>query len=348
MAEDLWDRLLDTYFPYKFETILNLVDEYTLFCYYMEEDVLINQVILSPLRDPAKDKEDTAPSFVIYETTTGLFQLRFFDFGKGDKGGNIFDFVKELYGLKTIGEAVVKITKDFELGLFSNTDTSNKKTFLESKPWSKKQRVQIKDVIPLSKFTSEGINYWKQYYITPEILEEYNVKQISSVVTDVGIISVKDSIAFSYRIGTKHKIYQPFNKELKFRNNYPSTYVEGYYQLVQRIQKSNILFITKSTKDIMVLRALGLDAVAPKAENILIPEFIQIELRKMYKHIVTLFDDDPAGQKGSSKYSYPRIWIPINSHAIGEVKDISDYIKVYGPEATKQLLFNLLTNGSRK
>src|SRR6478735_11973827 len=97
-------------FPDK-KAILDLVDDYTLFCYYLNDDVFVNQVILSPLRDPSKDQPDTLPSFVIYESRYN--KLRFFDHGKGGKGGDIFDFVQELYGLNTFGEACIKICQDF-------------------------------------------------------------------------------------------------------------------------------------------------------------------------------------------------------------------------------------------
>ena len=95
----------------------------------------------------------------------------------------------------------------------------------------------------------------------------------------------------------------------------------------------------------MVLRALGQDAIAPKAENILIPDFILTELSKHYKHIVMLLDADSAGVKGASKYPYPSIWLPILKYNENNtLKDVADYVKVFGIDYTKTLLFNLLTN----
>ena len=82
------------------------------------------------------------------------------------------------------------------------------------------------------------LQYWKNYYVNTTILNEYNVNEIRGLKTERNIISLK-SLAFSYRIGDKFKIYQPFDLEFKFRNNYPSTYVEGYYQLIQRTASYN-------------------------------------------------------------------------------------------------------------
>jgi DNA primase len=85
---------------------------------------------------------------------------------------------------------------------------------------------------------------------------------------------------------------------------------------------------------------MGLDAVAPKGENQLIPDFIQEQFKQMYKYIVVVFDDDPAGRKGAGKYAFPAIWLPTAT----DLKDTADYIKKYGPESTKQLLKKLVTS----
>lgn len=340
LKEDAFESL-----PTK-SSILDLVDDYTLFCYYMEEDVVINKVILSPIREPGSDKADTLASFVIYQGRNG--ELRYYDYGKGGKGGDVFDFVGELFNIPILQNVLIKIDRDLELGLYyNNTAEQNpeqiaKRKFLEPKPRLVHDTVDIKDVISHKTFPIAGQEYWKQYWITLETLKEYNVTQVSTVITDRFNLSMK-GLAFAYRIGEKFKIYQPGNTEHKFINNFPANYVEGYYQLYVRKPSKPVLFITKSLKDVMVLRELKQDAISPKAENILVPTNILEDLEKQYKHIILLFDDDPAGNKAIAKYKYRSIRVPLEE----DVKDISDYIKKYGPTKTKQLLINLLSqNGT--
>lgn len=333
MSEDIISSAAASYFPDRAE-ILNLVDDYTLFCYYLNEEVYVNQVILSPLRDPAKDQPDTQPSFVIYESRYN--KLRYYDHGRGDKGGDIFDLVQELYGLTSYKQACIKICQDFGIGAYTTEVGLARRQFLQ--PGVKiKPKVEIKDVISFPAMTAEGEAYWKQYHLTPEILEEYNVKQVRSLISS-RTISTIPNMAFSYRIGTYYKIYQPFEPDYKFLNNYPTNYVEGLYQLSQRKTADDLLIITKSTKDVMVLRLLGYDAIAPKGENILITKEILSSLEKRFKKIVLLFDNDAAGVKGAAKYSYPTIWMPGDSGA----KDISDFIKIYGPQEAYELMLQLL------
>jgi len=335
MNADLLDELIrkNKYLPDR-EDIFSLVDDYSLFCYYLKQDLIINQAILSPLRT---EKSDSLPSFNIYPGRNG--ELRYHDHGTG-MGGSVLDFIKELYGYKNFNEVFARINEDFGLGFAGKPITNDRLDFL--KPITDRlSRKQIIDVINHDNFSKEGAAYWKAYNIDILTLSRYQVNQVKYIITEDNNLIKPDGLAFSYRIGLKHKIYQPYNEEFKFRNNFPNTYIEGYYQIIHQYKnkRSAVLFITKSMKDVMVLRSLGLDAVAPKAETQVIPEFIQEKLKLLYKHIIVMFDDDPAGHKGASKYTFPNIWVP-KEH---DVKDIADYIKKYGEQATKQLLIKLLT-----
>lgn len=328
---DLLEDLIQKRFPNR-TSIFRLVDDYTLFCYYLEQEVGINQPILSPIRET---KEDTLPSFVIFpDKTTG--ELKFFDHGNGE-AGTVFDLIQRLYGYKTFEEICARISEDFGLGITEEglvvVDPAKQPFLKHDRP----PQVGLKDVINHESFSAEGKQYWKDYYITPEILKEYNVNQVRSIILDNNIVIAVKGLAFSYRIGTKHKIYQPFDPEMKFRNNFPREYVEGYYQLVQR-PPSPVLFITKSMKDVMAYRVLNLDAVAPKAENQVIPDFILKKLQERYKYIFTVFDDDPAGRKGVTRYPFSSLWIPVE----GTCKDTADYLKKHGPVKTKELLKQLI------
>ena len=326
---DFLEELINKHSPDK-SSILSLVDDYTLFCYYLEQDVKINQAILSPLRDKS-DKPDVLPSLVIFPDRDGGY--RFFDHGTGESG-DVFYLIRRLYSYTTFEEVCSRISEDFGLGLLTDIKTSDQKIEVKIPP----PRTEWEDVINYDSLSIEGRNYWRQYRISDKTLKEYNVNQVKFLMLKGNILIRPASLAFSYRIGTKHKVYQPYEKLLKFRNNFPREYVEGYYQLMQR-SHAPVLFITKSMKDVMVFREMGLDAIAPKAENQVILDFILERLRKIYPWIFLVFDDDDAGRKGVTRYNFPAIWIPREV----DVKDTADYCKKYGVENTKQLIKKLIS-----
>lgn len=139
-------------------------------------------------------------------------------------------------------------------------------------------------------------------------------------------------MSFAYRIGKFYKIYAPYDKEHKFVSSFPRNYVEGMLQLEY---KQDLLIITKSLKDVMVLHELGYEAVSPKSENTVIETDILSKLEAQYKRIVVFFDND-LKHKGD-EYPYPQIQLPVN-----KAKDISDFIKLYGRIEAKNILKQLL------
>jgi hypothetical protein len=332
LLENVYNKIIDK------SSILNLVDEYTLYCFYLNAVVEINQVILSPIRTT---KVDNLPSFRVFYGRNGV--LRWYDHGIGGKGGDVFDLVKMMYNLSNFQDAINKINQDFELGWEGKYKVEG--TPLETLKPIVKDPAQI-DAICHDKLTPAALEYWKKYNVTPELLEEYCIKQVKYVVID-DFLKAAEPLCFSYRIGRFMKIYQPFSTEHKFINNYPSTYVEGLYQLMKNPNRKNkLLIITKSTKDVLVLRSLGIEAIAPKAENNPIPQFILDTLEAEYEDIVTLFDPDAAGDMARTRYNYPGLCLTYEEET--KVKDIADYMFVYGPEKTKAELNRLLTTADAK
>jgi hypothetical protein len=310
-------------------SVLNLIDEYTLYCFYLDREVEINEITLSPIRTK---KVDEKPSFRIFYNRHG--KLYWYDHGLGGKGGDIFDLVKILHSLDSFQDAILKINQDFELGM--------KGKFVAGKPLETLKPVARDpaniDAICHPDFSTEALQYWKAYNISREILAEYNVKHVRYILLD-GLFKPADPLCFSYRIGQYLKIYQPYNKDHKFLNNYPSAYVEGLLQLtLRKDRKNNLLVITKSTKDVMCLRSIGIEAISPKAENTPIPRFLLEKLETEYKHIITFFDPDDAGERARARYPYLGLCLTPEP----EVKDIADYMKKYGPEQTKLHLFQLI------
>lgn len=101
----------------------------------------------------------------------------------------------------------------------------------------------------------------------------------------------------------------------------------------------DILVITKSLKDVMVLYELGITAIAPNSENLFVTDLQYNKLSEKFKNIIVLYDNDLAGINGMRKikHQYPKvkaIYIPRKY----EAKDISDFYKKYGKDKTLELI----------
>ena len=122
------------------------------------------------------------------------------------------------------------------------------------------------------------------------------------------------------------KIYQPYaSKELKWRSNCPEDIIQGWNQLNAT---GDLVIITKSLKDVMVLDTLDFNAIAPQAESNNISPNLVRQLRERYKHVLLLYDNDEPGMKAADKLSLehdlPMFFMPEGS------KDASDFVELYG------------------
>jgi hypothetical protein len=303
------------------ESIRQHVDDYTLFCYYMDMEPSINVPVQSPLRD------DLRPSFTLYYNTRD--KLKFCDHGTG-RIGDVFDFISAKYGINHT-QALQQVNHDFGLG-YDGAPSVDVKYAPQKEPVIRpKKKLEITS----REFTSKALDWWNSFGITREILDRYYVTQVDWLHWDGNPAKAGD-MTFAYRIGKFYKIYRPLSVGLnKFMNTYPRHYVEGLLQLQQRL---DYLIITKSLKDVMVLSRLGYEAIAPKSESTSITTEIRDFINQRYKRIVVLFDDDEGGRRGTESYpEYEKIYIP------GEDKDISDFTRKNGLSEAGQLIHKLLS-----
>jgi hypothetical protein len=304
------------------EEILERVDEYTLYSFYLGFEPVIGSKYSSPLREG-----DLRHSFGVFVKKYGLPTPHDFlwkDSGmKSPNHGDIFYFVQRLYGLETRFEALCKVCADQFGGEFAVD-----KVLSKIPKFKEPSNIRIKS----RPFKAVELAYWRQYNITPEILEKYHV-------TAVLYYYIYDSqeepwyptqSMYAYRIFGKYQLYSP--KPKFFTNNWTDACFPGLEQL----QGTDLLIITKAMKDIMCLRSFGYDATAPKAENC-IPDTLFLEYcMKRYKRVVTLFDND--GKTSEHLYPFEHLQIPLSS----DTKDPTDYCARYGPDKTRSLLNTLL------
>jgi len=191
-------------------------------------------------------------------------------------------------------------------------------------------------------FSELDVAFWRSFYIKEETLSLYKVNAISKYTIN-GLVKAsysKESPMYSYKVFNKFKIYRPFEpKATKWRGNLSSLDIQGFEQLPE---SGELLIITKSLKDVMVLHELGYNSIAPSSESISIPEVVMNNLRNRFKKIIIFYDRDRAGLTFARKITKQ---FEINAIFINKKykkKDISDYIKKFGVENTKQLLLSMI------
>lgn len=304
--------------------ILTRIDEYGLYCHYLNFEPDIRTTFSSPIREG-----DYSPSFSFYNAKPGSEVEFLWKDSAINKSGTIAQLLMYMYSI-TFEEALRKIDSDFKLGFTDgNFNINTEKKLLFKKPKKKDETTISVNSIP---FSEEGLKYWESFNISEKLLKEYNVTELFSSTINNKVFYYK-TITFAYRIGDRYKIYSPMNVKYKFINNYKSTFAEGFIQLKKDSDK---LIITKSLKDVMVLRSLNYEAISPRSENTVLPKEYFKWVNTHYKKIRVLFDNDM--KHNGDRYPYNKVYIPKDSNC----KDISDFIREYGKKETENLLINIL------
>jgi len=312
--------------------ILKLTTEYDIYAFYIGDQFKIGKVMRSPLRN------DIHPSFGIYKSSIGG-NLMWKDQATG-KNGNVIQFVSEKY-IISYNEALKQIFTDIENGSITTTETG--KSIQDSYK-------ATKTVISVQKknLTEVDDNYWGQYYITRDILKKYNVYPILTFwINDLPstLFYTKEKPLYAYQVFNKFQIYCPYgDKKNKFRTN---TSIYDMHGLEQLPSYGNLLIITKSKKDLLVLDRLGYIAIAPCGENTPIPENVMQNLKERFNKIIILYDNDKPGIEGAKKlakrHSLTYTYIPIEYYNMFKIKDVSDFIKNYKITKTKEMLKKILS-----
>lgn len=277
------------------------------------------------------------PLRVDHEPTCSFYrgkQLYFKDFATGECL-SFENVVMKKYGC-TYHEALRIIATDF--GIIDGS----KPRVVSIQPIFKKEKKTIIQIEAKS-FTKEELEWWEQFGITKNILTKYRVYSCKTVFLNGRIESIYDSKcpSYGYYFGNEEgrelwKIYYPYRKNFRFIGNIKTATIQGYNQLPK---KSKLLVITKSLKDCMVLYNLGIAAIAPQSETQFIEDNVLEVLKKRFKHIVLLFDNDQTGVEFTNKIKRKYDWIiPMIIPLKYKAKDISDFYKAYGRDKTIELI----------
>ena len=301
--------------------LLEKVSDYDIYSYYLGP-IKPKKLINSPLRP-----DDKIPSFAIFPSKTG--GMLFKDHGTGE-AGNAIKFMKLYKNIQTREEMereLLKIVKQI------NPSQTARKAVRMAENASE-------TVIGIVRqpFTEVDKKYWKQFHISLDTLKRFNVFSIKYFLCNniVRGIYKEDNPMYAYKVDDRFKIYRPLaSKYTKWRTNLNNTNIQGYAQLPE---KGDLLFITKSLKDVMCLYEMGFCAVSPSSETTFIPNSILEDLRKRFKTIIILFDRDEAGVKNARRCSKEHKLNAMFVHKKFKAKDVSDAVKANGFVVVKNWL----------
>lgn len=305
--------------------ILSKVTEYDIYAKYIGQ-FKVGMIYNSPFR---KDKN---PSFGIYYSKRTK-QLLFKDHGTGECG-NVIKFVSLFTGKTEYNDILSDIVD--KLNITNNTKLVSSKQYI--------QPTETVIGVVRQEFTDVDINYWKQFNISINTLNKFNVNSIKYYLCN-GIVKgtyKRENPMYAYKVYNNFKIYRPLaDKYTKWRNNLTDYDIQGYEQLPQ---KGDILFITKSMKDVMCLHEMGYPAVSPSSESTFLPKDVLEQLKTRFKRIIILFDRDVAGVKRSRKLSRETGLEAIFINKKFKAKDVSDAVKANSFEEIKNWLNETIKN----
>lgn len=305
--------------------ILSKVTEYDIYAKYIGQ-FKVGMIYNSPFR---KDKN---PSFGIYYSKRTK-QLLFKDHGTGECG-NVIKFVSLFTGKTEYNDILSDIVD--KLNITNNTKLVSSKQYI--------QPTETVIGVVRQEFTDVDINYWKQFNISINTLKKFNVNSIKYYLCN-GIVKgtyKRENPMYAYKVYNNFKIYRPLaDKYTKWRNNLTNYDIQGYEQLPQ---KGDILFITKSMKDVMCLHEMGYPAVSPSSESTFLPKDVLEQLKTRFKRIIILFDRDTSGVKRSRKLSRETGLEAMFINKKFKAKDVSDAVKANSFEEIKNWLNETIKN----
>lgn len=257
-------------------------------------------------------REDNNPSAGFYYGDNGM--LFFHDFASG-KHYNFVSVVKEKYNLSYV-EALDRIKKDKE-------NIHNLKVGV-----IEEEEVNLQIVL-----SPNTHNYFSKLGISDYTLNRYGVSNVKCVYRNGKLHwrATLDNPIFSYSFPSgRIKLYRPLSVD-KAKKWYGNSNAEDVAGLNCLPKSSKLLILTKSMKDVMVLREMGFNAISFNGESVGSGDVPYLEdlirtLKYRFENIVLLYDNDEAGVKHSLKLEGK---YRLRSCRLTKGKDISDVVSVH-------------------
>lgn len=264
---------------------------------FSEEDIfrhyLGNFKVGRPFSSPFRT--DKIPSFAIFISNISnkmLYREIVFK-----ENGDVFEFVKRLYSLKSFKTSLLKICVDMGISNITGLDRLEAIDLGNIKANNAK-RVDIRIGVKYRNWNLDDQWFWSQYHIPSSMLDFYEVQPTSHIFyNDYAIKSEKHAYAFKESKDgfVTFKIYQPFSDGYKWHSNHNSSIWQGWEQLDAT---GDVLIITSSLKDSMCIRATtGINSVSLQGEANNAKSSVVNDLKKRFKKVFVLYDNDKEKEK---------------------------------------------------
>ena len=269
-------------------------------------------------------------------------RLMYKDFGDGFYG----DFISVVMHKYQIdyNQAIKRIANDFDIINDPTISKSDLKLIHNNEIIAEKAPAILQ--ITVGQFSEQDLNWWGEFGITLKTLNKFRVYRADYVFLNGVVCSYYKNTdpSYGYYFGIQDnrqlwKIYYPFRKKNRFLLN--TSEIQGTQQLPER---GDVLVITKSLKDVMSLYELGIPAIAPQAESIILSQELVDHLRERFTYLVFNGDWDPAGKRFMIKNRKLHGGICLsfkNKDVYG--KDISDFIRNFGMDSARQLIKDIIS-----
>ncbi len=318
------------------DDVLRVTSEAQIVSYYLGI-LKVPCIINSPLR------QDKHPSFGLY-SPNGT-EINYIDFSTRDSG-TIFTLLKNMWNLD-YPEVFKRICQDFSKFNSKATVIKSSKCNVTSQGSSSNIDMKCK----VREWKDYDLEYWASYGITLPWLKYANVYPIShKIIVKDGkeFVFGADKYAYAYvefKEGkTTLKIYQPFNKRgFKWANKHDRSVISLWTKVPKTGDK---IVVCSSLKDALCLWAnTSIPAIAIQGEGYGISDTAINELKRRYKEVYILLDNDEAGLRDGEKLSASTGFINLVLPNINGAKDVSDlYKSLENKKRFKDIILNLFNN----
>ncbi len=316
--------------------VLSRVSQEQIMSYYLGIQIELDTQFRSPLRS------DSNPTCGFAYASNG--KLMFRDFS-GHFWGDCFDVVCHIKGCN-FQQALNIVCNDLNIIKTVKTAANFQDSRKDRKVFAFRQRGFWSEV---------DKDYWLQYHIHSKTLRKFHVFPIYLGWIDGRIVyrHKESDPCYAYFVRTDEngveriKFYMPLRKkgETRFMGNCDANDIFGYDVLPDT---GDLLIITKSLKDVMVLHELGFVSIGVQAESMGFSKNVFDELSSRFKRIITLFDFDNAGVTLTNFFrkNYGSEYRFLTNGKFKTIdfgaKDIADFNKQNNPNTTLQLINSYL------
>ena len=293
-----------------------------------EAEILHNYLNVSkvPCRINSPLRRDRKPSVGIF-SPDGM-TIRYVDFATGDRG-TLFNLLSKMWNLNYT-DTLHKILQECKSENNLNGELKVTRSNICSITNMNHSSVSIE--VKIRKWEDYDIKYWESYGVNIKWLKYANVYPITHKILHkedktYTFAANKYAYAFAeFKEGNRtFKIYQPYSKEFKWMNNHDSSVISLWTKVPK---EGNKICICSSLKDALCLWSnIGIPCIAVQGEGYTISQTAIKELKKRFKNIYILFDNDAPGLKDGKSLAkatgFQNIVLP---HFEGG-KDISDFYR---------------------